>query len=487
MKKIHILLFSILLAVCCVVSASAAGFGSNNHGGGFGDGSHGGFGGSSHGGGFSGTTSNQGTGSGSSTPGYVSKPSYSENNIPARFYEDVNFYIKLINERLSIANGYLSNIGWLLIDARTYLANIDSIVVATANELAGLHNSVSWTNKYLAQTNTLLYEIGKLLDEKLSASGTASFDDANVLSAIGANTQAITNAEAALTGGLTRIADAIDYNFGSYSREYPFPVLVGQKSNNTVVSGVSSELFDGIDGTVLYSPCSSLTPKTFETSFSSPMCSIAIYLKSFSATSAVYEVLLRSYSVGEMVFLSNRTYTFYDLTGTPHPTKPLSLSSDGTSSWSYQTFTVDFSEYPDGFPVSTDPAAYEDPYIYNAGSSPVNVIVKNRFTAFQQLENSKLLNAVSSIPSPKDYTAQFAAIIDKLDNISGQLTDISSNSPIYDTWIIEPGGEDGQDVTVLDASKDALKQGSRLTKWLWKFIIKDSLGSADLDTLYEMS
>ena len=136
MKKIHILLFSILLAVCCVVSASAAGFGSNNHGGGFGDGSHGGFGGSSHGGGFSGTTSNQGTGSGSSTPGYVSKPSYSENNIPARFYEDVNFYIKLINERLSIANGYLSNIGWLLIDARTYLANIDSILLQVSSSLS---------------------------------------------------------------------------------------------------------------------------------------------------------------------------------------------------------------------------------------------------------------------------------------------------------------------------------------------------------------
>ena len=320
-----------------------------------------------------------------------------------------------------------------------------------------------------------------ILDGSLTING-SPFDDADVLSAIDANTQAVTNAEAALTGGLTRIADAIDYNFGSYSREYPFPVLVGQKSNNTVVSGVSSELFDGIDGTVLYSPCSSLTPKTFETSFSSPVCSIAIYLKSFSATSAVYEVLLRSYSVGQMVFLSKRTYTFYDLTGTPHPTKPLSLSSDGTSSLSYQTFTVDFSEYPDGFPVSTDPAAYEDPYIYNAGVSPVNVIVKNRFTAFQQLENSKLLNAISAIPTPKDYTAQFATIIDKLDALISKSGDTVVNVIEDDTYIPKVFYLD-DDTSAVGTTKDGISLFSDLVRWLWKNVFDGAFGAADITKL----
>lgn len=484
MKKIHILLFSILLAVCCVVSASAAGFGSNNHGGGFGDGSHGGFGGSSHGGGFSGTSSNHGSGSSSSTPGYVSKPSYSENNIPARFYEDVNFYIKLINERLSIANGYLNNIGWLLIDARAYLSNIDSIVVATANELAGLHNSVSWTNKYLAQTNTLLYEIGKLLDEKLSASGTASFDDANVLSAIGVNTQAVTKAEVALTGGLTRIADAIDYNFGSCTMDHYLPSLGGRDLNSKSVFGFSSSSFDLLKGNVLYSSQPSLIRQVSFVDRGS--CYVYIYPKSFTASSVEYEILMRPFGVapGSSLHLLFLPYSFYDLMGNEHE-KHMSLSCG--SSDTFLSFSVPFSSYPAGFPVSTSATAFDVSYAYAFDADPVKILAKDRFTAFQQLENSKLLNAVSSIPTPKDYTAQFAAIIDKLDNISGQLTDISSNSPIYDTWIIEPGGEDGQDVTVLDASKDALKQGSRLTKWLWKFIIKDSLGSADLDTLYEMS
>lgn len=54
--------------------------------------------------------------SGTTSTPYVSS-SWADRRLQEELYKDVDY----INQRMSIANGYLSNIGWLLIDIRSYI------------------------------------------------------------------------------------------------------------------------------------------------------------------------------------------------------------------------------------------------------------------------------------------------------------------------------------------------------------------------------
>lgn len=75
--------------------------------------------------------------------GSVSSPYISSSLTDHDLYVKICEKIYLINERMSIANGYLSNIGWILIDVRHYLSdNIVPALSAISNNTVGFMHAV---------------------------------------------------------------------------------------------------------------------------------------------------------------------------------------------------------------------------------------------------------------------------------------------------------------------------------------------------------
>lgn len=73
--------------------------------------------------------------------GSISSPYISSSLTDHALYEKIYEKIYYINERMSIANGYLSNIGWILIDVRNYLANnmVPALSAISDNAVSFMH------------------------------------------------------------------------------------------------------------------------------------------------------------------------------------------------------------------------------------------------------------------------------------------------------------------------------------------------------------
>ncbi len=320
-----------------------------------------------------------------------------------------------------------------------------------------------------------------ILDGSLTING-SSFDDADVLSAIDTNTQAVTNAEAALTGGLTRIADAIDYNFGEYSGTHVFPSL----NDNQAVVGDKAELFESISGKVFYSSLNRIyiRPRSFVTNFTINVegnYTCESYTRVDSSSVQHHFLFSGDMRPTTPVEVSVPCYNFL---GAHSMEKskifPVAWRYDPSAN-AYVGFTsvsFYFSRNPEGYPVSTDPAAYDHPYVYALDSSPVDVVFSSRFTAFQQLENTRLINALSGL----DYSSSLNTIIDKLDALIAKSGDTVVNVIEDDTYIPKVFYLD-DDTSAVGTTKDGISLFSDLVRWLWKNVFDGAFGAADITKL----
>ena len=257
--------------------------------------------------------------SGTTSTPYVSS-SWADRRLQEELYKDVDY----INQRMSIANGYLSNIGWLLIDIRSYIEknivpgmetlnkNMVSFMGAAVSRLDDAVNqlssiqSASWAsvdveNRLLSSLDDLSSNIsGVIVDGAIKVTsspdpavaealtgiqsaltsviseGKLLTDNSDVVSAIGAIPS---YDDSSLISAVTTISDQITEQFGEYDSTYSFTSYFGQLcSSNKTVSGVSPSAFTSISPgskRLLYSPSGSLTlSKTY------------IYQNSASPTSA---------------------------------------------------------------------------------------------------------------------------------------------------------------------------------------------------------
>lgn len=520
MKKIYILLFSVLLAVCCVVSASAAGFGGfgYGHGGGFANGYAEGF--ESH------WISEDEWRSVSPYSPSATNISYdalcqlvidlNAINVPVSVdtyvYDasaDLVFYVVrgtgsyTFGEEAGNMKGRTIDLTGLFfstsdqkvfvtraseVEALSYISQYVRLISQKLTTIIDTLTSIVSEGKVkindtniLAALTSINNNFQGILDGSLTING-SPFDDADVLSAIDANTQAVTNAEAALTGGLTRIVDAIDYNFGEYPGTHVFPSL----NNDQAVVGDKAELFESISGKVLYSSLNRIyiCPRSFVTNFT---------------INVVGNYTCERYTC---VFPTHVQHIFL-LSGDMRPSTPVevsvpcfnflgALSMEKTKifpvAWRYNpsadafvastVVTFYFSKSPEGYPVSTDPAAYDHPYVYALDPSPVDVVFSSRFTAFQQLENTRLINALSGL----DYSSSLNTIIDKLDALIAKSGDTVVNVIEDDTYIPKVFYLD-DDTSAVGTTKDGISLFSDLVRWLWKNVFDGAFGAADIAKL----
>ena len=243
--------------------------------------------------------------SGTTSTPYVSS-SWADRRLQEELYKDVDY----INQRMSIANGYLSNIGWLLIDIRSYIEknivpgmealnkNMVSFMGAVVSRLDDAVNqlssiqSASWAsvdveNRLLSSLDDLSSNIsGVIVDgavkvtsspdpvvaeaitgiqntlNSVISNGKVLVDNSDVVSAIQSFPA---YDDSALVSAVTTISNQITEQFGEYESTYSFPVVsrFGQlDSRNKIVSGVLPSAFSSINpglDFLFYSPSSTLT------------------------------------------------------------------------------------------------------------------------------------------------------------------------------------------------------------------------------------
>ena len=311
----------------------------------------------------------------------------------------------------------------------TQLRLIQTNVVTIKNSLvntigSNLESLLTTCNTISTKLDTLTSVIsnGKVLvdnsDVVAAIQSIPAFDDAELLSGL-----------SALGATATRIADAIDYNFGQYSGTHTFPSL---DKRQFYVYGDKAELFEDIPGKVLYS--------------SSEMLSTFSYTRDYDGmTRTLYVRAYPTYAQYSLELLSDTC-----------PTAPITISKIeyrtllGNTryrdsivypvAWRYSSvankyyastgFNVYYKDDPEQYPVSTSASAFENPYVYGFDSKPVDVVFSSRFTAFQQLENTRLINALSG----RDYTSQLTAVTGRMDDILAQLQSTSGSATCEHTY-----------------------------------------------------
>ena len=319
-----------------------------------------------------------------------------------------------------------------------------------------------------------------------------AFDDAELLSGL-----------SALGATATRIADAIDYNFGQYSGTHTFPSL---DKRQFYVYGDKAELFEDISGQVLYSSSERLS--------------------TFSYTRD-YDGMTRTLYVRALPTLAQYTL---ELLSDTRPTAPITISKIEYRTllggqryrdsivypvaWKYSSvankyyavtgFNVYYKDDPEQYPVSTSASAFENPYVYGFDSKPVDVVFSSRFTAFQQLENTRLINALSG----RDYTSQLTAVAEKLDalanksavdlttiestlstisdkldntasDVNNTIINITNDNDYFSVFYITDG--DGNTRSVTDFAGALTGASGKLLSLLYRLVFADALGSVDGD------
>lgn len=383
------------------------------------------------------------------------------------------------------------------------LTSIQTNVTTIKNNLvntigSNLESLLTTCNTISTKLDTLTSVIsnGKVLvdnsDVVSAIQSIPAFDDTELLSGL-----------SALGATATRIADAIDYNFGQYSGTHTFPSL---DKKQFYVYGDKAELFEDISGQVLYS--------------SSERLSTFSYTRDYDGmTRTLYVRALPTFAQYTLELLSDT-----------RPTAPITVSKieyrtllGGARyrdsivypvAWRYSSvankyyavtgFNVYYKDDPEQYPVSTSASAFENPYVYGFDSKPVDVVFSSRFTAFQQLENTRLINALSG----RDYTSQLTAVAEKLDalanksavdlttiestlstisdkldntasDVNNTIINITNDNDYFSVFYITDG--DGNTQSVTDFAGALTGASGKLLSLLYRLVFADALGSVDGD------
>lgn len=316
-------------------------------------------------------------------------------------YKDID----LISDALGGNNGgiayYLNRMeyvltGSLLTAVNTISTNLDSLLT-TCNGIStklDTLTSVISNGKVLVDNSDVVSAIQSI----------PAFDDTKLLSGL-----------SALGATAARIADAIDYNFGQYSGTHVFPSLA---AGQYYVYGDKAELFEDITGEVLYSSSNRLTTDSYTLDYADMTRKLSV--RAYPTFAQYTLELFSDTRPTTPITISNITY---------HTLLGASRSRDSVvypAAWKYSSvvnkfyavtgFNVYYKDDPEQYPVSTSASAFENPYVYGFSADPVDVVFSSRFTAFQQLENTRLINALSG----RDYTSQLTAVVEKLDALANK-------------------------------------------------------------------
>lgn len=392
----------------------------------------------------------------------------------------------------SILSSCFSRLTSIQTNVTTIKNNLVNTIGSNLDSLLTTCNTISTK----LDTLTSVISNGKVLvdnsDVVSAIQSIPAFDDTELLSGL-----------SALGATATRIADAIDYNFGQYSGTHTFPSL---DKRQFYVYGDKAELFKDIPGKVLYS--------------SSERLSTFSYTRDYDGmTRTLYVRALPTYAQYTLELLSDT-----------RPTAPITISKIeyrtllGNTryrdsivypvAWRYSSvankyyavtgFTVYYKDDPEQYPVSTTASAFENPYVYGFDSKPVDVVFSSRFTAFQQLENTRLINALSG----RDYTSQLTAVVEKLDalanksavdlttiestlstisdkldntasDVNNTIINITSDNDYFSIFYITDG--DGNTQSVTDFAGALTGASGKLLSLLYRLVFADALGSVDGD------
>ena len=414
-------------------------------------------------------------------------------------YGNTTYYVVISDGGRSAGKYYCS------LDGRIYAIPADKADISLTiqvwcyqikNKLVGLSDYIQNTLDSKLDTLTSVISNGKVLvdnsDVVSAIQSIPAFDDTELLSGL-----------SALGATATRIADAIDYNFGQYSGTHTFPSL---DKRQFYVYGDKAELFEDISGQVLYSSSERLS--------------------TFSYTRD-YDGMTRTLYVRALPTLAQYTL---ELLSDTRPTAPITISKIEYRTllggqryrdsivypvaWKYSSvankyyavtgFNVYYKDDPEQYPVSTSASAFENPYVYGFDSKPVDVVFSSRFTAFQQLENTRLINALSG----RDYTSQLTAVVEKLDalanksavdlttiestlstisdkldntasDVNNTIINITKDNDYFSVFYITDG--DGNTQSVTDFAGALTGASGKLLSLLYRLVFADALGSVDGD------
>ncbi len=383
------------------------------------------------------------------------------------------------------------------------LTSIQTNVTTIKNNLvntigSNLDSLLTTCNTISAKLDTLTSVIsnGKVLvdnsDVVSAIQSIPAFDDTELLSGL-----------SALGATATRIADAIDYNFGQYSGTHTFPSL---DKRQFYVYGDKAELFEDISSNVLYSSSEMLSTFSYTRDYDG--MTRTLYVRALP-TSALYTLeLLSDTRPTAPITISKIEYS--TLLGSPRYRDSIvypvawRYSSVANKYYAVTGFTVYYKDDPEQYPVSTTASAFENPYVYGFDSKPVDVVFSSRFTAFQQLENTRLINALSG----RDYTSQLTAVVEKLDalanksavdlttiestlstisdkldntasDVNNTIINITKDNDYFSVFYITDG--DGNTQSVTDFAGALTGASGKLLSLLYRLVFADALGSVDGD------
>lgn len=383
-----------------------------------------------------------------------------------------------------------------LTSIQTNVTTIKNNIVNTIS--SNLESLLTTCNTISTKLDTLTSVIsnGKVLvdnsDVVSAIQSIPAFDDTELLSGL-----------SALGATATRIADAIDYNFGQYSGTHTFPSL---DKRQFYVYGDKAELFKDIPGKVLYSSSERLSTFSYTRDYDG--MTRTLYVRALP-TSAQYTLeLLSDTRPTTPITISKIEYRtllggirYRDSIVYPVAWK---YSSVANKYYAVTGFSVYYKDDPEQYPVSTSASAFENPYVYGFDSKPVDVVFSSRFTAFQQLENTRLINALSG----RDYTSQLTAVAEKLDalanksavdlttiestlstisdkldntasDVNNTIINITNDNDYFSVFYITDG--DGNTQSVTDFAGALTGASGKLLSLLYRLVFADALGSVDGD------
>lgn len=383
------------------------------------------------------------------------------------------------------------------------LTSIQTNVTTIKNNLvntigSNLESLLTTCNTISAKLDTLTSVIsnGKVLvdnsDVVSAIQSIPAFDDTELLSGL-----------SALGATATRIADAIDYNFGQYSGTHTFPSL---DKRQFYVYGDKAELFKDIPGKVLYSSSERLSTFSYTRDYDG--MTRTLYVRAYPTCAQYSLELLSDTRPTAPITISKIEYN--TLLGSPRYRDSIvypvawRYSSVANKYYAVTGFTVYYKDDPEQYPVSTTASAFENPYVYGFDSKPVDVVFSSRFTAFQQLENTRLINALSG----RDYTSQLTAVVEKLDalanksavdlttiestlstisdkldntasDVNNTIINITKDNDYFSVFYITDG--DGNTQSVTDFAGALTGASGKLLSLLYRLVFADALGSVDGD------
>lgn len=383
------------------------------------------------------------------------------------------------------------------------LTSIQTNVTTIKNNLvntigSNLESLLTTCNTISTKLDTLTSVIsnGKVLvdssDVVSAIQSIPAFDDTELLSGL-----------SALGATTTRIADAIDYNFGQYSGTHTFPSL---DKRQFYVYGDKAELFEDISGNVLYSSSEMLSTFSYTRDYDG--MTRTLYVRAYPTCAQYSLELLSDTRPTAPITISKIEYN--TLLGSPRYRDSIvypvawRYSSVANKYYAVTGFTVYYKDDPEQYPVSTTASAFENPYVYGFDSKPVDVVFSSRFTAFQQLENTRLINALSG----RDYTSQLTAVVEKLDalanksavdlttiestlstisdkldntasDVNNTIINITNDNDYFSVFYITDG--DGNTQSVTDFAGALTGASGKLLSLLHRLVFADALGSVDGD------